>query len=206
MRFSSRICSKETNTPTLLLINHPDLVPDTSNIFWYWMEKRVCGKEIHYTNHPDMQKWYTNKCTLCKNPPTYAREAKDINTNKHAHKPTRTHTLTLTAGSRCHFPTNTELINIHKYRSLSTGTQPGERRRCYSRYCSTFLFSHFFLCEYRMLLQLVIEKKSSNPHDVIVLVRFTFTLARIQDVHISWCVSLAVMHALGNVCWSDGVQ
>lgn len=45
------------------------------------------------------------------------------------------------------------------------------------------LFS-LFLCEYRMLHQLLIEKKSSNPHDVIVLVRFTFTLARIQDVHI----------------------
>lgn len=52
----------------------------------------------------------------------YAREAEDINTHKQTQG-----ALTLLAGARCHFQTNSELINIHKYGSLHAATQRGER-------------------------------------------------------------------------------
>lgn len=92
---------------------------------------------------------------------------------------TQAHTP-FSAGSRCHFQTNTELINIHEYKSLPTGTQPGERR-CYSRYRSSIFRSSHSLCvnrEQNVTPTSKRERKCANPRGVIIYVLVWFLFWR----------------------------
>ncbi len=120
-------CKKSKQTlPRFFSLTSPkcDQLPQISAAT-EWKNKHM-KKKIHYKNDPDIQKWYANKQTFRqKTHPHISRCHTCGGGRRYKHTHTDTHVFTLTAGSRSHFQRNAELIKIHKYRGLPTGTQRG---------------------------------------------------------------------------------